>query len=166
MGKAEKVGLSFDGDVFGLGENTFVNILRGDHACGFHLRPFGYPVAIWYSGGQLAEQVATMPPADAQAMALDYLEHAFGAAPRQRLRGSTVTAWSRDIWSQGAYSAAVPGGHHQRDELARPLSPRVHFAGEATEPQDFATAHGAWQSGIRAATAVAAELSAKRVRVG
>jgi len=58
----------------------------------------------------------------------------------------------------GAYSHALPGHAGARQELARPFEQRVFFAGEATHPFDFSTAHGAHDSGVRAADEVIAEL--------
>lgn len=158
MGNAEKVALRFDGDAFGLAENTMLNIVKDGRACGFHLRPFGQPVAIWFSGGALAREVAAMPLAQAQDFALEYLQHAFGSSVGERFVCATATAWCHDPFTRGSYSAARPGAHAQREALARPVTPRLQFAGEATVAQDFATAHGAWQSGIRAAEAVLAQL--------
>jgi len=42
--------------------------------------------------------------------------------------------------------------------LARPFEHRVFFAGEATSPGDFSTAHGAHDSGVRAADEAIAAL--------
>ena len=159
MGRAEKVALAFDGDVFGVPENTLVSVERQGRVVGFHLRPFGHALAVGYTGGRLAGTVAGMAPDEAQAFAMAHLGHAFGDGIRRHLRGSSVTGWHRDPWALGSYSAARPGGHAQRAMLARPLSPYLQFAGEATHSRAFATAHGAWMSGIRAAESVAAALA-------
>jgi len=42
--------------------------------------------------------------------------------------------------------------------LAQPYEQRVFFAGEATSPGDFSTAHGAHDSGVRAADEAIAAL--------
>jgi len=44
--------------------------------------------------------------------------------------------------------------------LAAPVDDRLFFAGEACSPNFFSTAHGAWLSGITAADAALARLSA------
>jgi monoamine oxidase len=62
-----------------------------------------------------------------------------------------VTAWRGDPWVKGAYSAARPGTVGQRARLAEAIDGRLFFAGEATSSEFFATAHGAYLSGIRAA---------------
>ena len=62
-----------------------------------------------------------------------------------------VTRWGQEPTILGSYSHALPGHANQRAVLARPVSDRLCFAGEACSPEDFSTAHGAWQSGIAAA---------------
>jgi monoamine oxidase len=39
----------------------------------------------------------------------------------------------------------------RRGMRSRPFEQRLFFAGEATNPHDFSTAHGAHDSGVRAA---------------
>ena len=51
----------------------------------------------------------------------------------------------------GAYSYALPGHVSARQKLAQPFGRRLFFAGEATSSGDFSTAHGALDSGVRAA---------------
>lgn len=58
----------------------------------------------------------------------------------------------------GAYSCALPGQSQARARLARPFEERLFFAGEATHPHDFTTAHGAHDSGQRAADEALAAL--------
>ena len=47
------------------------------------------------------------------------------------------------------YSHALPGYAEMRAVLAAPVDGRLFFAGEATSPNFFSTAHGAgkWESG-------------------
>jgi monoamine oxidase len=61
----------------------------------------------------------------------------------------------------GAYSHAVPGDAQAREELARPFEQRFFFAGEATHIHDYSTAHGAHDSGVRAAEEAIAALASK-----
>jgi monoamine oxidase len=63
-----------------------------------------------------------------------------------------VTRWHEDAYSRGAYSNLVLGSTYDDfDELARPIGKRVYFAGEATSRMHYATAHGAYLTGLRAA---------------
>ena len=61
----------------------------------------------------------------------------------------------------GAYSYALPGHANARAALASPFDDRLFFAGEATHAYDFSTAHGAHDSGVRAAEEVIAALPAE-----
>ena len=74
----------------------------------------------------------------------------FGNKVRQGLGPFKVSAWGGDPWIRGAYSAQVPGALGMRGELARSIDDCLLFAGEATSPELFSTAHGAYLSGHRA----------------
>ena len=90
--------------------------------------------------------------------AADRLADALGNDIRSRILESKVTAWRGDAWVRGAYSGASPGQFRQRGVLSQPIDNRLHFAGEATSTEFFATAQGAYLSGERAAIAVAETL--------
>lgn len=66
-----------------------------------------------------------------------------------------ITRWATDPFSLGSYSynsvGAVP---EMRQELAAPLGKSIFFAGEASHQDYFGTAHGAYLSGVRAATEI------------
>jgi monoamine oxidase len=92
----------------------------------------------------------------------------FAAAELSRLLGNNIrrqiaplaaTAWLQDPWSRGSYSYALPGHAGDRAALAAPIDNRLFFAGEATSPNFFSTAHGAWLSGLAAAEAALASLA-------
>ena len=59
----------------------------------------------------------------------------------------------------GAYSHALPGHAAAREDLAHPFEQRLFFAGEATHVHDYSTAHGAHDSGLRAAEEAIAALT-------
>lgn len=65
-----------------------------------------------------------------------------------------VTRWGQDPFARGVYSylgpQAEPGDY---DSMARPVG-NLHFAGEATCGTHPATVHGAYLSGLRAASDV------------
>ncbi len=66
--------------------------------------------------------------------------------------GSLVTRWAEDPFARGSYSfIAVGSSPDDMDALAEPVGERLLFAGEATNPEFFATVHGAYQSGVREA---------------
>lgn len=72
----------------------------------------------------------------------------YAATPRAVLR----TAWWSDPFVRGSYShLGLHGTRADRAQLAQPVTERLVFAGEATEPDYPSTVHGAILSGRRAA---------------
>ena len=92
------------------------------------------------------------------AFAADKLARLFGNNIRRHIAPLASTAWQRDPWARGSYSYALPGHAEDRAVLAAPVDDRLFFAGEATSPNFFSTAHGAWLSGITAAADALAAL--------
>jgi len=160
LGDSEKVGLSFHRDCFGMPAHSFVNLVDGPRSIGFHLRPFGMPMAVAYVGGRLGRWLRE--ETDGVEFALDRLSEAFGSEVRLAWRGGTVTRWGKDPFTLGGYSAARPGMSGQRAALAAPLAGCLYFAGEACSTRFFATVHGAYLSGVQAATQICHELGAAR----
>jgi monoamine oxidase len=63
-----------------------------------------------------------------------------------------LTRWGTDPFSLGSYSYNPVGTTSStRRVLAAPMEKRVFFAGEASVDYYFATAHGAYLSGLYAA---------------
>lgn len=78
-----------------------------------------------------------------------------------------VTHWCDDPYSQGAYSALLPGGDNAaRRLLSAPIDGRLFLAGEAFNHDHSAMTHSAWDSGLRAAEAVAATSSKNVIVIG
>ena len=91
--------------------------------------------------------------------AIDELAAFVGTKIRARIRPLAASAWSHDRFARGSYSYARPGCSGLRAVLAAPLDGRLFFAGEATSPGFFSTAHGAYETGLRAAAEVTRSLS-------
>ena len=88
------------------------------------------------------------------AMALDVLHTMVPDAPDPI--AVHMTDWTNDPHASGSYSyVPVGGGPGDMEQLARPGSERLFFAGEHTVPQHFGTVHGAYMSGRRAAAEIA-----------
>ena len=124
----------------------------------YHLRPFGRPYIEAYFGGRLAASLEAEGPGALTAFAMEQLAAVFGADFRLTLSPLAETAWASDPWVLGAYSHALPGHAGDRARLAAPVDGRLFFAGEATHASFFSTAHGAWESGVRAAEEALAAL--------
>lgn len=86
----------------------------------------------------------------------------FGSDVASAIRPLAATSWSRTASIGGAYSCALPGRSGARALLAQPFEDRLFFAGEATHSFDFTTAHGAHDSGQRAADEAMAALGCRR----
>jgi monoamine oxidase len=127
---------------------------RLDHAAtgSYYLRPFGRPIVECFLGGSAARG---LEDADAFAFAIEELSRLLGAEFARRLAPVTVTRWAHEPTIGGSYSHALPGCAGARAVLARPVSERLCFAGEACSAADYSTAHGAWERGIAAADWIA-----------
>jgi monoamine oxidase len=120
----------------------------------YHLRPFGRSYVEAYFGGKPARELELAGTGAMAAFAIDELVNLLGSDFRSNLSPIVETAWAIDPWSLGSYSHALPGHADARAVLAAPVDGRLLFAGEATHPAFFSTAHGAWESGWRAAEEV------------
>jgi len=117
----------------------------------YHLRPLGRPYVEGFFGGAHARALEAEGPQAMARFAIEELGKQMGADFARRLEPLAQTAWAADPWARGAYSHALPGRSGERAVLARPVDGRLFFAGEATSPHAYSTAHGAWESGERAA---------------
>ncbi|MGB2926010.1 MAG: FAD-dependent oxidoreductase [Limnothrix sp.] len=87
--------------------------------------------------------------------AMKTLQRLFGKGIPQPI-DYQITRWQTDPFARGAYSFNALGSTpDMRDRLAEPLNNQLFFAGEATERSHFATAHGAYLSGLRVAQEIA-----------
>jgi monoamine oxidase len=120
----------------------------------YYLRPFGRPVVEAYLGGRHARELEAEGPGATGVFAMEEVVGLLGSAARRTIRPIVASRWASDPWSRGSYSHALPGHADARARLARPVDERLFFAGEATSPHGFSTAHGAYQEGVRAAEAV------------
>jgi monoamine oxidase len=151
LGRNEKIFLEIVGDGPFAPETHVLGNPRDARTGTYYIRPFGWPVIECFFGGDGAALVEERGPAAGFAYAIDQLAALFGSGVRQSLRPLIASGWGRMTWVGGAYSHALPGHAAARAELARPFEQRLFFAGEATHRSDFSTAHGAYDSGLRAA---------------
>lgn len=159
LGAANKIAFRMRRDVFGRPDGAFsVFSSASADAINFYIRPFGAPVAVGYVGGRMSDEMEEAGADAARAHALDCLKSLFGNGMAQEVSASCVTAWRRDPYIGGAYSAALPGQAARRADLGRPVGDRLFFAGEATHLEFYSTAHGAYLSGIAAASDACAAL--------
>ena len=158
IGNHNRICLGFDRDVFGAIGTGAESGVTTDAVDGvpmnFYVRPDDCNYVVGLTGGRFADWLEKA----GQQASIDYaekkLQAVFGSDISKHVTSHIVTAWRGDPWIKGAYSAALPGQTHQRSRLARSLDGKLFFAGEATSPNFFSTAHGAYLSGIAAAESV------------
>jgi len=125
----------------------------------YHIRPFGQPCIEGFFGGRFAQSLEDAGPNAIAAHSIDEIVGFLGNDFRNKLKPLAESHWAQDPFARGSYSHAMPGHADKRAVLAAPVDGRLFFAGEATSPGFFSTAHGARDSGERAAGEV---LSLKR----
>ena len=165
LGRNEKLFLEITGDSPFDPETRVLGNPRDRRTGVYYIRPFGWPVIECFLGDQGARMVEEIGPAAGFAHATDQPVALFGSAVSRSLRPLVASNWSQMTHVGGAYSYALPGHAAAREDLAHPFEQRVFFAGEATHGHDYSTAHGAYESGLRAAEeAIAALTSVPGVR--
>jgi monoamine oxidase len=117
----------------------------------FHLRPFGQPCIEGFYGGRFAQELEDLGDGALAAQSIDEIASLLGNDFRRKLKPLSESRWAHDPFARGSYSHALPGHAGDRAVLAAPVDGRLFFAGEATSPNFFSTAHGARDSGERAA---------------
>ena len=120
----------------------------------YHLRPFGQPCVEGFFGGRFAKQLEDEGDGAIAAASIDEIASFLGNDIRRMLKPLKESRWAHDPFARGSYSHALPGQSGKRAVLAAPIDGRLFFAGEATSPNFFTTAHGARDSGERAAKEV------------
>jgi monoamine oxidase len=125
----------------------------------FHLRPFGQACIEGFFGGRFARQLEDAGDGALAAQSIDDIAGLLGNDFRRKLKPLSESRWAHDPFARGSYSHALPGHAGARAVLAAPVDGRLFFAGEATSPNFFSTAHGARDSGERAAEEVVATLA-------
>ena len=125
----------------------------------YHIRPFGQPCIEGFFGGSFARELEEAGDGAIAAASIDEIAGFLGNDIRRKLKPLAESRWARDPFARGSYSHALPGHAGDRAVLAEPVDGRLFFAGEATSPNYFTTAHGARDSGERAAKDVLAAMA-------
>lgn len=155
MGYYEKIAVAFDGKVFEGFDVPYADIFDPvaptTHPLNFELHPFGRPIAVTHIAGHFARDMERDGEPGMIDFALSALVKAFGSDLRRRVKKATATHWSSDVFINGAYSCARPGHGLARRAFAHPIAERIFLAGEHVHASFYATAHGAFETGIAAA---------------
>ena len=114
----------------------------------------GKPILLGFLGGFYAQSAEAMTDQQIVDAAMGPLRTTYGASIPNPVAWQ-IPRWSTDPFSYGSYSFnKLNSTPSMRNNLAADVSKRVFFAGEATHKTLFATVHGAFLSGQRAATEI------------
>jgi monoamine oxidase len=159
LGRNEKLFLQVVGSGAFAPETQVLGNPRDVRTASYYIRPFGWSLVECFLGGEGARILDENGSAAGFEYAIEQLCALFGSDVRRTLHPLVASTWSRMARIGGAYSYALPGHAAARQTLARPYEQRLFFAGEATSAADFSTAHGAHDSGVRAADQAIAALT-------
>jgi monoamine oxidase len=144
LGHVEKLFLTLDDPEHIPLNAHLIGDLRSAETGSYMLRPLGMPVIEGFFGG---DWLNGLTPEDLAEKAREELGHLLGADFARGLRPVAHSDWQRLAFIHGSYSYARPGQHGARAALRAPVDGPLAFAGEACSDSDFATVHGAWESG-------------------
>ena len=114
----------------------------------------GRPVLIALMAGDAAHQAEFLSDGDLVSEVTEQLAMMYKPKVVPQPSETIVTRWGKDRFARGSYSyVGATASSHDYDTMARRVG-NVHFAGEATCGTHPATVHGAYLSGLRAASEV------------
>jgi monoamine oxidase len=154
MGVFEKIAILLDRPIDGL-SHAYSDVIDGlpirQAPVNLHVHPFGRPLLVAHVAGREGEKLVAQGPSAMKLAGIDVLRRAFGSDVVRRIKAIEVTGWRRDPFSLGSYAHCLPGRAEARSTMNTPFDDRIAFAGEHLWESCFATVHGAWLSGVRAA---------------
>ena len=161
FGKYEKLALRFDKFYWPREQQRFNYLSDGEPSLfnawlntGHYT---GTPIIVAYHAGRRARAINQWSDEKLLEGALTVMQRLFGdefgpiPAPEAYVR----THWQSDPLANGSYSFDQVGQQPtDRRTLAESINQQLFFAGEATHPHFYATVHGAYETGVRAAREV------------
>ena len=160
LGVDDKLFIALSGSLPGVEPDIYlVGSTTSRETMSYQVRPLDRPAIYCFFGGRFAAALEREGEEAMFSFAAGELTRMFGNNIRGQLAPLASTAWQRDPWARGSYSYALPGHAEDRATLAASVDNRLFFAGEATSPNFFSTAHGAYLSGLTAAKAALATVA-------
>lgn len=161
LGLANKLYIAFPDAGAELADVRLIGALNETRTGTYQLAPFGTTMIEGYYGGTLARDLEEAGADAALAFAREELGHHLGHDIVKRLTFGAWSSWATSPYARGSYSYAVPGGSPSRAVLAEAVGGRLFFAGEACSISRFSTAHGAFETGVKAAKDAAQALGSE-----
>ncbi len=160
MGVLDRCILRFDTAFWGSTYTTFTLAGTDPHSWYQFIPlngPLGIPALMAFNAGSRALALEAKTDAQLTAEMTQIVQNAFGV--KAVSNGMVATRWGQDPFAYGSYSYVPLGGSfNARNVLATPVSNQLYFAGEAYTKNDYATVHGAYNSGKATATALLARV--------
>jgi monoamine oxidase len=150
MGLADKLFLSLDRAEEFPHEAHLIGDPHNAETGSYMINPLGTPVIECFFGGLGAEAIEGANLAEAAEVAIGELAGLLGSGIRRRLAPIAASRWRAEPWIGGSYSYARPGKVDARKHLRDAGDENLAFAGEALSIFDYATAHGAHDTGREA----------------
>ena len=113
----------------------------------------GLPVLIALMAGDAAHEAERTTDQDLVSQCLSQLRNVFGNKVTDPVE-TIITRWGSDRFARGTYSYVAAGARPGDYDLVGQSLENLYFAGEATWANHPATVHGAYLSGLRAASEV------------
>ncbi len=164
FGVVDKVGVAFSSDIFGdVPANTIITPHQDQDTAQFGMglaKLAGKPMMNVFAANDLARSLETDGDAAFEAFVKEFVTATLGSAAVAAIDKTHITAWGKDPWTKGSYSAAKVGKEGARATLAEPIDNRLYFAGEAISTTSHSSLHGAYLTGKSAATGIIDQLNA------
>ncbi|MBK8906201.1 MAG: FAD-dependent oxidoreductase [Anaerolineaceae bacterium] len=164
FGNYEKLALRFDKFYWPQDKQRFNYLSEGKPSLfnawlntGFYT---GQPIITAYHAGRRAREINRWGDGVFLEGALAVMQRLFGDkfGPIPTPQAYVRSNWQNDPLANGSYSFDQVGQRpDDRQTLAEPINQQLFFAGEATHPHFYATVHGAYETGVRAAREVIGE---------
>ena len=122
------------------------------------IKTSGRPVLIGLMAGDAAHQAEHMTDGQIVGEVTQQLANMFKSRNIPHPLETIVTRWQKDRFARGTYSYVGPAARSEDYDLMAKSVGNLHFAGEATCGTHPATVHGAYISGLRAASNVIDDL--------
>lgn len=154
FGSYEKLALRFDKFYWPRDPHRFNYLSTGEPSLFHAWLNIGHytdePIIVSYHAHRRARFINQLSDVELVKQTVAVMKRMFGAMPEPV--GYVRTNWQGDPYSQGSYSFAQVGQlPTDRRVLAEQVNGRLFFAGEATHSHFYASVHGAYETGIRAA---------------
>lgn len=112
------------------------------------------PALLSFTAGTFARSLETQSDNEVKSQIMSVLRKIFGNGIPDPVAFQR-TRWNTDLFSFGSYSYLKPGGDPSARAVLSRRAGNILFAGEATSSDYPSTVHGAYLSGLRAATEIA-----------